>query len=540
MNYREFNLINTLLVATPGTRYPPLFSPRDEIADPKKLKTFIDSDRIVWNGTYTDNQGVEFLYANVQWIKNYTDDIYSTNFYIMTKHASMFQNIKNIDGNKESNIDWTLWLRIWGRYLFLITTPIFEYQGQRYISKYTYPESHINIDTTYYGIRVDHGRHINLHDDEMTEVNTLLQNRCYTIGNGFTLMLAMYRNGMVREIDMINALQDSYSRDYYQDVYYEWESLYYGVTIPHIADYPWFYGSGGLSVRVFSMLLPENNNIQCMIQINNTIIVHTIQSALFKNFNLYMWKCNEEVNKWAIGYYNLMNDALLIADIPGFIQCILKNKSTWKWWKNNYVDYLNRLSNNYNDILLYIFYRYSVHKRGHRRLRQLYLQLLDIHDANFTLIKVYLLKHLLKKRINSLLFNTYLHYTFIPIPCTFYVDILALYNTKLELFNRYLYLPFATPIRLLLALDTNLRWADVSLYKFVKMEPVISGVINKKILYKLCTIYRMFGIGISSSTCTDRNCENTLNINSKTAHTVGILLLEYLKNNKEHLEYLLF
>lgn len=428
-----------------------------------------------------------FNYINIPWNKKYSKDIKSTNFYVLSNFLIMFNTI-------HKNTNWVQWLRFWGLKPFLITTPIFKCNNKKYISKFTYPESVYDIG----------------YSDELEK---LIATRSYTIANGYILFLALFRIGYITENQVIEALKECYTINYYQEVHYEWENLYYGHQIPHIADFPWYYGTSELTENILNILMPQRSGYDFILSINNYYITPTFQSTMFPNFNSILWnKWNHE--KWIIDYRNI------IPDIPGFIQSIIKNKKTWNWWNLNKNEYLYRLNKYNNDIFVYIFYKLKdCIKYSHKnRLRQLYKDILNNCESES--VRLFLVKYLLKIRIHDLLDNRYSYYRVFKIPPEFLLNCLKIHNIRLYIFDNTIYKPLSTPVNLLIAND-SIEWTDINLYKFLLLDNTVKSNIEKRILNRLCQIYRTFG----------------LFKDSKESNYVGVLLLEYLKKN---LEYLIF
>lgn len=480
MNYREFNILNTLLIAEPRKVLPPLYSPRDEICHPRKLFKIIN--RRHWDGVYTHNNR-RFNYINISWKKQYSKNIQSSDFYVLSNYLIMFNTI-------HKNTNWIQWLRFWGLKPFLVTAPIFESNGTRYISKFTYPESIFDIGYS-------------------EELEKLISSRSYTIANGYILFLALFRIGYIREEIVIEALKECYNNNYYQEVHYEWQDLYYGHDIPHIADFPWYYGTSELTENILTHLMPQRSGFNFVLSINNYNITPTFQSTMFPIFNSNLWdKWDHE--KWLTDYTNI------IPDIPGFIQSIIKNKTSWNWWNLNKAEYLQRLDNYYNEIFIYIFYKLkdSIKYSHQNRLRHLYKDIL--HNCNSDRLRLFLVKYLLKVRIHDLLDNRYSYYHVFRIPSEFLLNCMKIHNTRLCIFDDIIYKSISTPVNLLIANDT-IEWTDINLYKFILLNSEVKEKIEKRILTRLLYIYRYFG----------------LFKNSQERSYVGVLLLEYLKTQKE-------
>lgn len=488
MNYRELNILNTLLVAEPDRRLPPLYCPRDEIASPQKLSKIIN--KLYWDGVYTHNNR-NFTYINVPWNKTYSNGIKSSNFYVLSNYIVMFNTV-------HTTTNWVQWLRFWGLKPFLITTPIFHTRQQKYISKFTYPETAVDV-----------GYH--------NELDVLIANRSYTIANGYIFFLALYRKGIIPEEIVLEALRECYTVNYYQEVHYEWQDLYYGHDIPHIADFPWYYGTSELTENILNILMPNTFGFEFILSLNNYLILPTFQSTMFPNLNTIMWD-KWKYDKWIIDY--IRDDCRIIPDIPGFIHSVIKNKFTWEWWNSNKKEYISRMSGYYGEIFVYIFYKLKNTRKYSERNRLMHLYRDIINNCDGIYIKYFLEKYLLKQRLNNLLKNRYSYYEVFKIPSEFIMDCLKIQNINLQIFDDRMYRTLNVPVKLLIAND-KIQWKEINLYKFIRLDKSVKKNIDKVILHKLCCIYKYFGLFKKSD----------------TQNYIGVLLLEYLKKN---IEYLIF
>jgi len=480
----EIKLINNLLIGVPGKVLQPLFCQRDEIASPEKLKALLNIKNR--DGIFTDNANNNFHYIRVPWIKEYREGIHSTNFYILTNNRLMF--------NVKPTVNLSMWLEYWGHQTFLVTTPVFNKDGFKYICKHTYPESIIHI-----------------YDETYSELTYLINNKSYTICNGYIYMLALYRLGILKEKAIIKALQDNYvANSYYHYVYIEWQSLYYGNVIPHIADFPYMYGTSQLSLNLINLLKPDIFPFNFIISLNNNLIVQTFESTMFPDFNISNWKALSKKN-WP--------RRNIIPDIPGFIDAIMKNKKTWRWWNLNKKDYLEVLRNNSKDILYYIFYKYYISANGHRKLRHLYKDIITNNDQLNDFVRTYLIKVRLNRLLNSC-------FSLSDIPIQFIVD--YMYNIKL--FDTSLFTNLSQPIILIRSFDI-IKWTHIDIYSFIRYDYKLYCVFERKIMNNLCKYYILFGMG---------RRKNALGINEYRAYNIGNLILLTLKNKRSHLEYLLY
>jgi hypothetical protein len=491
MIYQELHTINTLFIGHPDEKLPDLYCPREEIISPKKiLKCTRSSNKWI---KFDDS----FYYVKIPWDVCYTDyntPIKSTYFYVLTNTPYLFQSIL-------TSTNMTLWLSHWWSSSFLITSPIFKTNNKKFISKFEYPENTIDIT------------------DTINEFNELITNKSYSIGNGVILMLSMYRLGLLPESDITNALRTIFINgigDYIQPISSIWEGYYYGHQIPHLADFPWYYGK--LSINIINTFNTISDNLDIFVLLHNEqILVTSYQSALYPNFHKDLWEYYENNQRWLTGFNPDDDGGIVLPDIPGFINMILKNKNGWKWWCNNYTNYLNRITPIYTEeILFYTFHLYSISTTNyHKRIRVLWEHLYKCYFPENSLYGKLLMRILFKCNEND---NR--------IPISFLIDTLK--NNNINLFEKYYYKIYINYNNILEVIFPEINFAIIynntifSLIKNSNNKNIIKyyKILEKRISMRLCTIYKLFGLG-------------SLNNKAKYSHTIGDLIITYLKDNRD-------
>jgi len=76
------------------------------------------------------------------------------------------------------------------------------------------------------------------------DISYLLENKCFTIFNGITLILAHHRNRTIDSISTLRYLKSCKSL-HQEFIPEQWEDYYYNKNIPNIADFPDIYASFG-------------------------------------------------------------------------------------------------------------------------------------------------------------------------------------------------------------------------------------------------------------------------------------------------------
>lgn len=262
---------------------------REEIAQPSKLLAVCHFDISAW-GIYASHVDSAFYSAVIPWNATYHTYGYVATaqyFRVLTRAPSMFNIIKTLSTHTDDEEKFSVlvqWFKSYKGEAFLVSHMVVEdVHENRYMNTLS--------DIMY----LDHIIHES--DDEM---QLILHNRCYTICDGMTLMIALIRTHVVpadmgkRVLECCNT-PGELLQDYYHRVHDRWASLYYGQI--NIADYPSQYASRGpdfVDTRILDMFFPVETEPLTIpiVQINLhslsvTLAMH--HSIMVPNFNIAFW-----------------------------------------------------------------------------------------------------------------------------------------------------------------------------------------------------------------------------------------------------------
>ena len=583
MNFREMNLINNALLIPPNEYRYCRYCPREEIAHPLKLKAIIDNSILQWELHHYDMD--TFYISWLPWYrtyKNYNEILHTSLFHILTEKPCMFTLFRNIINNPQytkqnlknnysmkNNFKFELnnWLSKWWNCPFLITIPIIHHSRGAFITDNLYPP-----------------RRMYLQDLPSQEyLNLQLTHQSYTICNGLTLFLAYHRLGLINASIAYPILKDfiELNRPHiFQDVTDTWYNLYYGTAISHIADFPSIYVSFGPNFAHINILnlFEADYDYQFAQTIIPTSVVYTSPLiAMFPYFNSTNWNYFQTQDQWLnIINIDYDNGDILYPDICGFIHAMLTTKTSWKYWKENYEEILNNLALCYvstekliEDLIQTCCYYYNYGSPYHnkslkKKLRVMWNNIILTLDTTQTIVPLifnrYILKHQMCERLihigraGALWMN--------ELPYNLLKDIFDIYKTRLNIFTSLNYVIISEHIDVLRiiypdishtnepsynlefnnnlnmniiannVIDTLLNQHRYSIHRtpvYILRESFPRSVMNvfynkyvyKKIITKLCTIYKAFGLYKNTNTgAIYTNC------------TIGYLLLNYFKLNK--------
>lgn len=266
------NFISPNNVANPKKEY----CYRDEIMHPQKLALIPDKCYDIYSrfDSY-------YYVIRVPWNRRYRSygvDVQTSHFYVLCQHPRMFSLANNDrnperhqdkDKDKNQNLDLDLdlyfWFKKYGDSMFLVSNVVL-------------------VDNTVlhsYYICDEKGQCHDL-DGVDNELDFILDNHYYTVGNGLTYLLGQHRLSP-NTVYIYDILEDSITHDYYQDVSRDWEQIYYGTRESNIADYPLYYVCQGPDFASEEILDLFMN--QCL----TLTIVSTPRTAMFPHFSPSHW-----------------------------------------------------------------------------------------------------------------------------------------------------------------------------------------------------------------------------------------------------------
>ena len=338
MKLHELHTINTNFICPYNTarKIRKDFCHRDEIASPKKLSKLqsITSTNTsnAPNAIYCRNN--RFFYSFlIPWQESYTSyGVVSTSVYfrILCQKPSMFK--VELDAQNVNE-----WFNEYHDSMFLVTHVVMENEhGCRYISK-----NGECVELTNYAP----------HSDE--EMDVILDERCYTIANGLTFVLAMHRIGVLPTHSIMPSLTghfDNLILDYYQQVKDTWEELYYANTSDNIADHPLYYVCTGPDFADDEVVTIFKNAVDINI-ILKTTNAHTTftspQTAMLPHFSLNHWLNHDQSSLWrnwevpnvaVIGGFIAMlggAEPYICPDFFGIVGAFVCNDEGWTYWQEH-------------------------------------------------------------------------------------------------------------------------------------------------------------------------------------------------------------
>ena len=582
MNYREMNLINNALIIPPNEYRYCRYCPREEIAHPLKLKSIIDSFTLRWDIHHYDlNVFYVSWLPWFKTYKNYNELIHTSLFHILTEKPAMFSLFRNIINNPQYTKDalknfsnknefiYELndWLSKWWNTPFLITIPILHHCRGAFITDNLYPPRRMYLEDIPSQEYLD----LQLDNQSYTICNGLTLFLAFHRLNIITPNVAY---------PILKNFIDMNKPHIFQDVTDVWYNLYYNTVISHIADFPSIYISNGpdfAHIKILRLFETDYDYQFAQTIVPTTVVYTSPFIAMFPYFNTTNWNYFQSNDIWLNTInINYENDDILYPDITGFIHGMLTTKKSWKYWQNNYDEILNNLAVCYISIEKLIedliqtccyYYKYGSpyhNKSLKRKVRIMWNNIIVTLDNTKQLIPAiftrYILKHQMSERLISIGRAGALWMN--EMPYGLLKDIFDIYKLELNLFTRLNFVIISEHIDILRIIYpdiivnkienddiipfnngniiTNNTIANniitnilnnnkYSIYRspisilrdsFPRslMKVFYENYIYKKIITKLCAIYKGFGIKTTG----------TLYNN----HLIANLLLDYLKMNK--------
>lgn len=328
---------------------------RDEVAHPRKLQEIcINGESIEWNIYTYDN--IPFFSSIIPWnapYSSYGHDINAMYFRVLCRRPSMFDEVisyTHINQFKQ-------WLNRYNDAMFVITHCIVsEDDDVRYICSL---DGNCLLDNLAYKS-----------DEEMAYI---IDNKCYTVCNGVTLILALIRMGRIDVATSCELMRYFFPAgkllSYFQYVDDDWHSLYYNNLSHQVADFPSLYICHGpdFSYReILEFFYPLNDiyHIPYFQLHTHTVSIALPQSIMFPNFNQEHWEKHDSVYKYMYETITLRNihDAAnpeavatpVCPDFAGLVQAFSKSEEALEYWNQYSADILhatlvNRSTNDDSD-----------------------------------------------------------------------------------------------------------------------------------------------------------------------------------------------
>lgn len=551
MKYQEIFLMNHIYVSHPNRTIPPRLCPRDEIAHPSKIVDTVFTLYKRWRPIKINDHMIH--YKRIEYDHEFFDDVSSSHLYVLTDSPSLFKDVKNV--RTDSAEDMFSYLQKYQSTLFLITTPIFIHRELQANVHYVMP-----VDAYQHPIFIQLGNTV--------EVRELLDMECYTICNGMTIFLAMLRSRVWNIRDARIAMERWSTRYNIGDIQTQdmdpiWQFLYMNHPVPMIAEFPMYYATMYPNVpETFYKYLKEEedtvplsqwidgtneNQVKCFYASPITSMYPYFNRSTFDYYNPN-FKDTDYPTTVLDTPFGLESEDSQQIDIEGFLIAMVRSRRAWRWWRRNGCTYLRKVwevigdSYTFSHQFLYtLFYLYEMPykniKYPRSRVRAIWNLVLSLYKISPIEIQMYIVTHLVKKRVYSTFNSSRIHPT---IPLAFMLDLLKHCGKNINWFEVHKYKIYTSQdIPIVLGLfapyihmtnesihEFSLR---CSLYQLFKLDTeynhiFIRHVIDKKIAIKLSYINQIFGM--------KEDQHNIVHLSENNAYIVGSLLKEYLYNNR--------
>lgn len=586
MIYQELFLLNNIPVVHPNRRIPTKLCPRDEVAHPEKLVEIVSSVCRNWRPIRINGQNLYYLRS--EYDRAFYDNVVSSHLYVLTDHVSnsMFYDANRV--RPDSFQDMFDFLQRHAYNLFAITTPVFTIltEGSIPFVYYTVPVHNINAP-------------VYLPLENVTKLRDMLNSRCYTVCNGLTLFLAMVRAREWGKREALAALvawqQNGISDNEPIGIPEIWHELHVSHPVPMISDFPSYYAAMHPPVpRSFldhvkqdecvpiSQLVDDTDtdDIRCIYASPLTAMYPYFNSELFHYYNREFLAGDGPSTSTRDTVFDtpfeIDEDDMQLIDVEGFLIGILRSRRAWRWWLRHGPTYLRKLHGLYKpsqtafvihimQVLFYLYTRPYVAngiKYSRTKVRSIWHLVLTMFDVEVSDIR--LLINI--TTVRSLIYNRFaINRWNPPIPMSFMIDVMSHYKndinwfancknkiftvhaydmkTMAELFGSYISVctsaaadatdtsappsPPAPPAPPDAEVQYSLR---CSIYQLLKLEQngrkFVEHVLDKHLSQKLLCIDRIFGM---------KDTPTVLAISPSNAYEIGILLKEYLRDNRNSL-----
>jgi len=550
MKYKEVFLMNHVYVAHPHRRVPVKLCPRDEVAHPSKLIDVVRANQRTWR-EININAGTLY-HMRFEYDKRFYRDLVSSHFYVLTDSESicMFTDAARVSWDDEQ--DMFEFLERHGSTMFAITSPVFRLETSLHRNDIYYSiPVHVNNDPVY------------LAPDNVVELRDMINSRCYTVCNGFTLFLAMVRGrGWSGKVAWY-ALQrwTEVQPDIQQGSV--WHNLHVSHPVPMIGDFPAYYATMNppLPFRFMCLLdredaLPSSqfveqineNSAMCLYSTPITSMFPYFHKSIFHYYNPRFHVSDDTLPLFETPFGTDENDEQLV-DIEGFFIAMLRSKRAWKWWKQNgalYMRHAYQINGNSIGFLMYCFQvLFYLYKRpyydisySHSRVRSIWVLLIELFDVSPQDMKLFLQINIVRSTIYKHFNIRRWHPSF---PISFLVDVFNIYKSRIDWFDTHTSRVYTTntydprimgaifaPYLMLQNEQTNEYLLKCSIYQLLKFSRTglqfIESILDKRITNKIHCIQELFGL---------KNNPPVLDFPEQGAYEVGNVLMDYLRTHRD-------
>lgn len=557
--------MNHVYVVHPRDRKPVKLCPRDEVAHPNKLADIVFRENRNWRDMNID--GNTMLYLRGEYDKMFYDNVVSSHFYVLTDipSISIFLDAQRVSGN--SMDDMVKFLQKHHSTLFLITSPVFVMKTP------------FNSPNIHYTIPVNHEHApIYLPLGTIIELRDIIINRCYTVCNGVTLFLAMVRANHWTPSIAQNAFENwqkinlENNNSLIMPVMTEvWQDLHTTHPIPMIADFPNYYATMYPPVPVSLLKLLEVEDTVPLSQFVDQNMED--EDDMISMYASPMTSMYPYFNKSIFDYYNpdfanienlenleqkdtifeapfdIEEEDVQFVDVEGFLISMLRSKQAWKWWnkyKSIYIKKVFQTNNSSYGFLMYTFQilfdlyempypniRYS--KRKVRSIWNSIIETIEIPAPNIKMfMNIIIVKSLIYKHFNINRWNP-------KIPISFIIDMMKYYQDEIDLYkvchNKVYTVNSYDPNEVLSIFAPHMRINNekhneynlvCSFYQLLKMDRqgalFIKYILDRKVAKKILCIETIFGM--------KNNKDPYINLTEHNAYTIGGILMDYIKENR--------
>jgi len=503
--YFEYNLINSIPIIYPvDNQIKYSLCPRYTIADSKKILQCFNSHHRASEITL---ETAKFKY--IKYYINYSfqtmnNDIEALYCYIIVDSITDY----NINYKKHKDLESWLKNDINDHYMF-VTTPILKYKDIYYSIA---NDSDISV--------ISHTLH-ELNEDEHM-IQKLIKNNCYTICDNYNIVISLYHEKLLTKEQFCETtvLLEKLKNFYYTPMIWMYHMNNHRML--NACDFPVLYlltKSDMVDKRILDLYDWNTAHKNCSIYMQNFYkhdilfttmlsftypLLHTelIEHILGHNLAQNLWVGHVNIPY----YFQLLGDnGIICSDFYGIFASFAYNNSLWKFWILEKFECIKRLKENYrqnafyllSDMLIPLFHLYTVGYESIKikkcRIHQIWKDVINIIDTEKTIIPMIIENYMISKKI-------------VKIPYVFLLDVYNNYNIDFVQY-RQIACKYTNLYKIL-----NDNKSEDSLYYFHK------NVLHKRVIYILICIYKKF----HKST-------------EQGYYTIGTILIEYLKNNRNYL-----
>jgi len=567
MLYIEIHLPNQLFISPPFDRRPTAFCPREEIAEPAKLYKLVQTAS-QWSSI--DIADGEFQRAWIPWKKSWnlqSGSFKTSGLYVVSKDTEIFSSMKALLDSSMTRSGVRKWLEKWHATPFLVTGPVFHYREHSDMYSIAYAMGNtFPVQRTL----------LNLIGVDCTL--QMIISHSYTIANGLTLLLAMYRMGAIPYPMIhhaISHLKDSFATDWYiTHVPEDWEMLYYSHVTPQIADHPWYYVLHGHVDNKAALydLLHEDSAMNDPDE--DGIVYQTVglsmqksaftssANAVLHGFDPTLWNRYILESCWPCTPVHMEEGDTFDPDVATLFRAVVSTRGSWKWWQKHAAPVLQYISASYTSVFcaledmlntcsyLYQFAKESGSKPCYSRIRRLWKQVIQYLDADHKHINSYLHKNILRVfLLDNLASHHHTENTNISptLSFAFLKDIFDICSEKLDIYTERRLVVYSKHIDFIAAilqeLGGNLDRSSISshvLYYYRNTIQMFQSIrpthiyhhfyrryMYKRIVTKLLAIQKGFGVK------EDQQATVLVSKEVSNMYLVGSILLDYMQDHKK-------